>query len=203
MASVITGSSCGDAWKRGVRFLLKNGTYVPSIRGPVIECLNLALVVLDPWSAEGRISKLSPSFRQGDQFGSSLVNDERILNWHGENQLEKVVSALRGDPLSRRAVIAIWDPQKDYEDDKSAGLIAFVFAIRQKKLHMTGLMRTTDAWMCNWTLASFPELQKTVWEALCKEEWAQDIVLGTYTQTHCSFHLYLDDWKDAQWRLGS
>ncbi|HOY80529.1 MAG TPA: thymidylate synthase [Rhodoglobus sp.] len=37
----------------------------------------------------------------------------RIRSWNGEDQLENVIRLLREDPMTRQAVISIWDPASD------------------------------------------------------------------------------------------
>jgi thymidylate synthase len=200
MATVIEGKTCAEVWERSVTFLLKRGEYVPSGRGPVLECLDMALVVTRPWE-EPRLSKLSPMFNQAEEFSSSLRTHPRVMNWDGVDQLKHVIDTFREDPLSRRAIISIWDPRRDLHVENAQGVIAFVFSIRNNALRLTSIFRTTDAWMCNWTLAGVPELQRVVYNELRQHAVFDNLSMGQYTQMHASFHIYLDELKNAELKL--
>jgi hypothetical protein len=77
-----------------------------------------------------------------------------------------------------------------------------MFTIRSKALHLTSIFRTTDAWMCNWTLIGIPELQQDVHDRLVRSESSlHSLELGTYTQMHFSFHMYLDEIPNAEQHL--
>jgi len=207
MALVLEGDTCGEVWERAVVLVAKEGTYVASVRGPVLEILNAALVVTCPLK-EPRISKRSPLFQNAEMFLSSVRKHRRIIDWYGTNQLEKVVGILKGDMVSRRAVITLWDPKEDLSAPNPQGVVSCSFAIRRDNekgrgmLHLTSTFRTTDAWMCNWSLAGMPDLQCAVVDRLSKSAKAfRDLAVGTYTQIHYSFHLYLDDVNNVRHHL--
>lgn len=200
MAAVIEGSNCAEVWEKSVRFLIQNGIYVASVRGPVLEYSNVSLLVNRPWE-EPRISTNCPLFNRADGFSTSLSNHPRIIDWDGINQLEYVIKLLRNDPVSRRAVISVWDPKQDPMVENAQGVISILFQIRAKQLHLTSILRTTDAWMCNWSLAGIPELQRIVYDQLHQYIEFSELNLGTYTQFHSSFHIYLDEVKNAELRL--
>lgn len=200
MAIVITESTCGDAWEAGVRELLRHGAFVPSERGPVIELSDVTLVVQDPWGPNGQVSPNSPTLSRAAELGTQLLESSRIVNLHGMNQLDRVVAILQKEPFSRRAVINVWDPSQDLASPNPQGVIAFVFSIREGKLNLSSFLRTTDAWLSNWTLRAIPELQNRVWERLRHENY-ENLGRGTYTQSHVSFHLYLDERPNAISRL--
>jgi len=201
MAIVIEADTCAAVWEKSISYLLKHGEYVPSIHGPVLECSNTALSIINPWN-EPRISPLSPLFSKAESFGSSLRNHPRIANWDGIDQIDYVIQTLRDDPLSRRAVVSVWNPPQDRLLENAQGVISLIFLIRGDRLHLTSIFRTTDAWMCNWTLTGVPELQRIVYNKLHELTIFRNLGLGTYTQFHSSFHMYLDDVKNAEIKLG-
>lgn len=197
MAEIIKGSTCSDAWENSITHLVRGGRYVASVRGPVIECLDVVVEVLDPWE-EPRVSEWSPKFRGADDFGQSLVSHPSLRNWGGGfDQLEHVVEMLHRDPVSRRAVVSIWDPAEDHKAENAHGVVAFLFTIRTNALHMTSLLRTTDAWMSNWTLSGMPAIQRAVADRLRKFREHSSLALGPYVQIHASYHMYLDDLPQA------
>lgn len=200
MSTRIQGTTCAEVWEKSVLHVARNGEYVPSVHGPALECPNVMLEVSEPWQ-EPRLSQRSPLFSHSADFPSSLLHHDRLVNWHGLNQLSAITELLRGDPFSRRAVVSIWDPTLDLKRENPQGVVALTFLIRQARLHLTAVLRTTDAWMCNWTLASIPELQRSVCVALQEDSAFIEIAPGSYTQIHTSFHLYLDDYLNVQEKL--
>lgn len=201
MAIVIQGDTCGEVWERSVTYVVKEGQYVASVRGPVLEVLNVNLVINCPFK-EPRISPRSPLFQNAERFLSSVHNHRRIVNWHGTDQLKKIIDILKRDMVSRRAVITLWDPSEDLEAPNPQGVVSCSFAIRDGELNLTSTFRTTDAWMCNWSLAGMPDLQTAITEALRKTGGAfKYLSVGSYTQIHYSFHIYLDDVNNVQSRL--
>src|SRR4051794_38952594 len=114
MSVSVRGTSCGRSWEKAVRFLLEHGAYSPSVRGPTLECLNLTIVVDDPHGLP-RLSESSPLFLQHERFSDAILHHPRLTSWYGINQVERVVNLLKDDPITRRAVVGVWDPAKDLD----------------------------------------------------------------------------------------
>lgn len=71
----------------------------------------------------------------------------RIRNWNGIDQLSEVVRILRADPLSRRAVISIYDPDRDFVESLDVPCNNWLhFLVRDGKLHLHVAARSTDIW---------------------------------------------------------
>lgn len=71
----------------------------------------------------------------------------RIRNWNGIDQLSEVMRILRADPLSRRAVIGIYDPDRDFVESRDVPCNNWLhFLIRDEKLHLHVAARSTDIW---------------------------------------------------------
>jgi thymidylate synthase len=71
----------------------------------------------------------------------------RLRNWNGVDQLAEIVSLLRSDPSSRRAVAAIYDPDRDFTDSKDVpcnNWLHFIARDGQVDLHVAA--RSTDIW---------------------------------------------------------
>lgn len=71
----------------------------------------------------------------------------RLRNWNGVDQLAEVVSLLRSDPSSRRAVVAIYDPDRDFTESKDIpcnNWLHFIARDGQVDLHIAA--RSTDIW---------------------------------------------------------
>jgi thymidylate synthase len=207
LSATVRGDDCATAWERSVRHLLAHGAYAPSIRGATKECLNLTVVVADP-SGGRRVSEHSPRFMAHESFSRQIRSHPRVSHWvAGDSeidQVDEVVKLLRDDPLTRRAVVGVWDPAKDLVAPNPQGVVALIFTIRSRQLHLTSLFRTTDAWMSNWTLTAMSDLQVQVFDRLVSAgiDTIGEVRLGSYAQFHASFHIYLDDVPHARQLLG-
>lgn len=205
------GLHCSDAWEKGVRHLLQHGEYSPSVRGPTLECLNFTIVVERP--CEGRrLSSKSPHFLAETSFSQQVLEHPRVTNWSGSgptsgdgvDQVDRIVKLLVDDPLTRRAVVGLWDPRVDLGIANPQGVIALIFTVRSRLFHLTSIFRTTDAWMANWTLMAMSDLQAQVLDRLVRTDPSLgQIELGPYAQFHASFHIYLDDVPQAKRLLPS
>lgn len=69
----------------------------------------------------------------------------RLRAWHGVDQLAQVVKVLREDPLSRRAVISLFDPAVDFAQTKDVPCNNWVhFLQRDGRLDMSIAVRSND-----------------------------------------------------------
>jgi len=95
-----------------------------------------------------KIAKIWDTMHNGD----NLVNSNYGYQWKRNNQLEYVINELKLNPLSRRAVISIYDGKEhlDYKYDTPCTL-SIVFNIIDNKLNMSVYMRSNDLWFgfCN------------------------------------------------------
>lgn len=112
----------------------------------------------------------------------------------GIDQLAHVVDTLRADPLSRRAVIAIYDPATDIPAGKDVPCNDFLqFQNRDGKLHLTVTVRSNDV-MWGWSginAFEWSTLQEIVAHLL-------GIGMGTLTFNIGSLHLYQQHWNKAR-----
>lgn len=118
--------------------------------------------------------------------------DEHGINLHTD-QLAHVVDLLRADPLSRRAVIAIYDPARDIPAGKDVPCNDFLqFQNRNGALHLTVTVRSNDV-MWGWSginAFEWSTLQEIVAHLL-------GIAVGTLTFNIGSLHLYDQHWNKA------
>jgi thymidylate synthase len=109
------------------------------------------------------------------------------------DQLAHVVDLLREDPLSRRAVIAIYDPRTDVWSGKDIPCNDFLqFQSRLGALHLTVTVRSNDA-MWGWSginAFEWSTLQEIVASML-------GVTVGTLTFNIGSLHLYDKHWDKA------
>lgn len=120
----------------------------------------------------------------------------RWTYWFNAKQIPLIVEELNRDPLSRRAVLQMWDPQTDLTrrgKDLPCNLCA-VFDCRDGSLNMTVYNRSNDmilgAYGANAVHFSF--LQQFVAECL-------GVKMGWYEQVSHNMHVYLNEWPQAEW----
>lgn len=108
----------------------------------------------------------------------------------GYDQLETVISLLRSDPSTRRAVLTMWDPQDLEERIASTDIpcnTQVYFKIRGGLLRMTVTNRSNDMlWGAYGANAVHMSLLQ---EYIANRVGVQ---VGSYTQMSDSFHVYLD-----------
>ena len=116
---------------------------------------------------------------------------DRMVNYPCGNknldQVEFVISELKRNPSSRRAVIIIRDVAVDAGNDDPACLQHIQFFIREGKLHCKVLFRSNDACKATFMNAfAFIMLQERIAKELGVE-------MGSYTHRANSFHCYEKD----------
>jgi thymidylate synthase len=112
----------------------------------------------------------------------------RLKNWQGTNQLAEVLRILKSDPDSRRAVMALFDPARDFSTSRKDIPCNnwMQFSLRDQKLHMRVVSRSMDV-IWGSTINVF---EWTVIQELLSRELG--VIPGTYTHFVGSFHLYED-----------
>lgn len=205
--------------------LLEQGEEVGSRNGRVKEFLNTQITLTRPWEREVlSINRKANVFAQIAETmwvlsGRSDVewlsaylpraldySDDgllwragygpRIRNFNGVDQLARVVEMLRRDPLTRQAVIQIWDVSdgavdRDWKD--RACNTQLQFQSRLGKLHLTVTVRSNDV-MWGWSginAFEWSTLQEMVASLL-------GIGVGNLTFNVGSLHLYAPHWGRAE-----
>jgi len=118
----------------------------------------------------------------------------RLTNYSGINQLDAVYNRLIKDRDTRRAMITIFDPRRDNNEDSLdiPCTIAFQFMIRNEKLDMITYMRSNDLF------------RGFVYDTV-EFQWFQEILagwlgvdVGRYVHMVGSAHIYLRDKPKVQ-----
>ena len=114
---------------------------------------------------------------------------DRMVNYHGINQVQFVIDELRRNPYSRRAVIVIRDVDVDAGNADPACLQHIQYFVRDNKLHCKVMFRSNDACKATFMNAfALIMLQKRIADELGYE-------VGSYTHRANSFHCYAQDYK--------
>lgn len=121
----------------------------------------------------------------------------RLRRWRGPaggvvDQLDQVRRLLAHDPASRRAVVQLFDPGRDFEGHKDVPCtLGYRFYLRGGRLHMHTTMRSQDLWLgfC-YDIFTATVLQELLAGWLGAE-------LGEYHHQVDSLHLYASDMSAA------
>jgi thymidylate synthase len=118
----------------------------------------------------------------------------RIRRWHDRtDQLAKVLTTLRHDPDSRRAVVQLYDPARDADGHSDVPCtLGYRFHLRSGRLHMSTTMRSQDLW----TGLPYDMFAATVLHELMAGWLGAD--LGDYHHHIDSLHLYDADQEKAE-----
>lgn len=172
----LRASSINELYFSTVRFILANGAHVSPRGLPTLEVSPGYLVLTDPrdrlLSIPGRA--INPAFTVAEAvwvlsgsndpwiflFNSKLreytdngvlqgAYGPRIRRWQGRiDQLDEVRKLLVKEPMSRQAVIQIFDPAIDYQGFRDvACTLGHHFLLRDGYLHMFTTMRSQDVWL--------------------------------------------------------
>jgi len=206
MSAMIQRKYISDAWEESIRYLLKNGKWVPTQRGfEALEVNNLHIEITHPLS-EPRISNIYEfgedvithySLSYTKEYCAESIKD-RFFSYgiNNVNQVDEVIRILKNNWYSRRAVISTLIPDYDFTSLHPPCVIAIQFLCRDNKLYLTSTIRSNDAW-----LAALPDMialtniQKLVADAL-------DLDIGSYHQLSVSYHIYEVDCISAKSKLG-
>jgi thymidylate synthase len=163
-------------------------------KGTLFSCLGEFL-----WYASGTshldfISYYIPIYDQYAEEDGSIhgAYGPRIFG-EPNGQLERIISGLRANPASRKAVIQIFDAadtEKSYKDVPCTCTMQFL--VRSDRLDMVTYMRSNDAFKgLPHDVFAFTMIQELVARSLGVE-------LGTYKHAVGSLHLYDEDRDKAE-----
>lgn len=196
---IVNGYTLPSAYHKALAALQLKGEEVPCPDYHTTQKeISLTMIVETPLS-EPMISRLMiAGARELEQYRQEMLDG--ILDFEIERgnwpytyhdrmagQIPFVISELRRNPHSRRAVIDVRD-LKDSQSDDPACLQHIQYFIRDGKLHCKVLFRSNDACKATFMNAfALIMLQKRIADRLGVE-------MGTYTHRANSFHCYAADY---------
>lgn len=136
------------------------------------------------------LERFNPRMLEFSDDGQTLngAYGKRWRSWFGYDQIDAVITNLKNDKGTRRAVVAIWDGYKDLTNTKSKDLpcnISVIFQLRHGKLQMTVNNRSNDmlwgAYGAN--VVHFSFLQEYIADMIGAE-------VGEYFQISNNLHVY-------------
>lgn len=136
------------------------------------------------WSDDGKTWRAGygPRLRQWP-----IASLSGIPAWYVLDQLGKCVDKLNADPMTRQAVISLWDPGSDWvEGSKDYPCNNWLhFLQRDGALHLNVAVRSNDIWY------GFSHVDFYCWSTLLQlmATWT-GLDVGTMTWNATSFHIY-------------
>lgn len=110
----------------------------------------------------------------------------RLRNWNGVDQLTHLVELLRSDPTSRRAVIALFDPDRDLAPSLDIPCTNLLnAAVRDGALHLNVVIRSNDLM---WGFSGINTFEWSVLQEMLAH-WL-GVAVGPATYLIGSLHLY-------------
>ena len=164
----------------------------------------VAMVAETLWMLAGRddmefLSKYLPRAPEFSDDGAVWrgAYGPRLRNWKGDgtiDQLALVVDMLRKDPTTRRAVMSIYDPDRDFVDSLDIPCNNWLhFLARDGKLNLSVAVRSNDL------MWGFSGINVFEWSILLTIVAAlTGMELGQLTMHVTSLHLYERHWKRAR-----
>ncbi|TXT57542.1 MAG: putative thymidylate synthase [Candidatus Thorarchaeota archaeon] len=193
-----------DGWIRIVRKIMSTGITRQDERNSDTRWLdNVMIHIMNPF--DDRVSEIYPFSEKvlKEKYSTQLLNPDRLdfdytygerLNAWGEetiNQIDYVISKLKSNPHTRRAVATTWDPRKDIQVDEVPCLNHFVFMKRLDQLDISVMIRSNDmygAWPAN--VYALGDLLRYVSDGT-------NLMPGTITTLSVNAHIYKHDWESA------
>lgn len=207
-----------DAFRCLLSRVLVEGIPVESRNGMTLELANQALIIEQPtkrylhtpgrnnnpfaaiaetmWVLAGRNDlayltpylKRAPNYSDDDGVTWRAGYGPRLRNWNGVDQVSQVRMLLDASPISRRAVISLFNPELDFEDSKDIPCNNWMhFTVREGRLELTVVARSTDVWF------GFSAINAFEWSVLLEmmARWLQ-LEIGCLTFFTSSLHLYTE-----------
>ena len=164
-------------------------------KGTVFSCLGEFLWYM---SGSDSLDFIQYYFSKYDKYSDNGVTiygayGPRLFNKGGINQLEYILTKLRLNSASRKAVIQLFDARDVVEEHNDVPCTCTLqFVVRQSKLYLHVNMRSNDAFRgLPHDVFSFTMLQEFIARKLSLD-------LGQYHHSVGSLHLYTDDIEKAE-----
>jgi thymidylate synthase len=199
-----------DAWMSLLKNIVETGDRV-KIDGKVMttESMNQVVKIFNPlsstppenqiWGGE-KLEIYKKQFQSPENPGFVYTYGNRLRDYFGVDQVEKVIKRLKEDKSSRRCVMTTFDPHTDHDIKDLPCMIMVDFKIRKTSTHpiypyellTTAVWRSHDiygAYLPN--IFGLTGLAQKVAEEL-------NVAVGAITTHSISAHIYDTDLDDAK-----
>lgn len=133
----------------------------------------------------------------GPQFKNFAEDNGEFHGAYGlrtKDQYHVIIERLKNDPDTRQAVVTIWNPTFDLQENKRdyPCTVLHQFRIRDNKLNMSVYMRSNDVWLgAAYDFFQFTRVQLAIASVLGIEP-------GTYNHHVGSLHIYEQHYEAAE-----
>lgn len=207
----IVSNTIASAWESSIKALIDDPSPLNfTQRGErAKEILGVQMVVSQPFD-EPIIPQTYPF---GDLFiedycnnildssyGNHSINTRIVkrgqLNQKPNDQVQKIVGLLKKSPETRRAIICLWDLEKDLSTEHPPCACTIQFLVRNGKLDTIAYFRSNDSWMAALPdMIAITKLSKIISQKT-------NIPVGQYIHFAASYHLYEPDIVPAKLAFG-
>ncbi|MBI4177468.1 MAG: DUF4346 domain-containing protein [Candidatus Aenigmarchaeota archaeon] len=198
----ITGRNLKETWMGMLDIIMKFGSDRPTEHNVMQRGLINLVAVMENDSGLGEIDTSNyykTFFSKEVPAGVQYTYGNRLYAYRLESgaafdQIENVVKRLRQTPHSRRALVCLWDVDRD-SDAKNPDppcITQIIFGIRKNRLHQTVVARSHDifgAWLYN--IEALRTMQKEIAAKLGVE-------VGCLTTISVDAHIYENNWEEAK-----
>ncbi|NET02443.1 MAG: thymidylate synthase [Sphaerospermopsis sp. SIO1G1] len=212
----IEGKTIAETWVKIIHRIKTTGTIRPTgYDGKWQELIDLMAIVTDEpeefYFPEPNYLPIDRSFLQEyisqvlddapDREGVKYTYGQRLRSWFGKDQIQQVIDKLINDIDSARAVMSLWDANKDNNDSPPC-LNHIWVRIVNHELSLTATFRSNDmfsAWPAN--AMGLRALQKHIYDAIKKAH--PQLKLGALITVSQSAHIYDDCFENVENVIGT
>jgi len=162
--------------------------FLPNRNNDVVASLAETLWVLAGRNDVGWLSAYLPRAPEFSDDGLTWrgAYGPRLRNWNGVDQLAESRRLLLEDPLTRRAVMSLYDPDRDFIESRDIPCNNWLhWLIREGRLHLTIAVRSNDI---VWGFSGVNSFEWSVLQQMMAFWVGAKMGDATYLAT--SFHLY-------------
>jgi thymidylate synthase len=207
----IETDSALDAWRTVLEQIMESGEEIEDENEDITkELLNVMVTVKDPLNSKApegyftieKLKRCENQFLDPDNQFEGIDYGNRLRKHFGfklgrdvysikTDQIESVLTRLKRNRTSRRAVLTVFDPSIDHYQDTIPSMMMMDFKIRKNRLYITAIWRGNDVY-ASW-LNNFFAL-KGLSEYISK---SLNIVIGPITIHLVSAYIYKRNYKDV------
>lgn len=209
----IIDTSAKELWKKGLNYILNEGIDFKDQNGRICREVNALMMRLTDFKDVDypieslshisdwiypRLSEMKSIILEGKLAKSYVYSyGERVFSYskNAINQMDDfVIPLLKKNPSSRKAVITLWNPEKDAKPEAviSPGLVVLDFKLRDNKLIVFALVRSNDIFI-GWP-ANLYQLY-VLGEYICKKIHCK---MGSITTCSTSAHVFEENRSQIQ-----
>jgi thymidylate synthase len=155
-----------DAWRTVLKQIMKSGDEIEDENEDVVkELLNVMITIKDPLNSTApngyftieRLKRCENQFLDPENQFEGIAYGDRIRKHFGfklgrdiygikTDQIESIITRLKRNRTTRRALLTVFDPSVDHYQDKIPSMVMVDFKIRKNRLYCTAVWRSNDVY---------------------------------------------------------